>query len=342
MAVVLSALGGLTGCATVKYLVQAGKGQLALLNRARPIEEVLRDETVSPRTRALLAHVSEVKAFGEKYGLKPTANYREFVQLDRPAAVYVVSACEELEFKPKAWKFPIVGSFPYLGWFSLDDARAYAQELRAEGWDVDLRGASAYSTLGWFRDAVLSSMLPESDEAVGDLVDVVIHESLHATIYVNDQSTYNESLASFVAEGLAPEYLRAKLGPGSREEKAYLEGLARGERNRKRLHQAYLDLKKVYDDSGLTPERKREKKARYLAVLREELGWKRDLSNATLMAYKTYGGGKEVFAQAFQKCGSDWRRFLSSLSRIQPESFSVPQQEDLAPVLGQLIGSSCR
>lgn len=322
----------LSGCSTVSYLYQAGRGQLALMNRARPIPEVLKDETVPPRIRELLAEVAIVKKFGESYGLRPTSNYEEYVQLDRPAAVYVVSACAELEFKPHAWKFPIVGSFPYLGFFALEDAKKYASTLRDQGYDVDLRGAPAYSTLGWFKDAVLSSMIPDGDEARAELIDVVIHESLHATVYVNNQSLYNESLASFVAEGLTPVYLREKLGPGSKVEMAYLDSLRRGVERQKRLHQAYVDLKAIYADSALDVAAKREKKRVYLTALKNELGWKREITNATLMAYKTYEDGKVVFERAFQKCGSDWRRFLSSLSRIQVESFSVPQQEDLSPV----------
>src|SRR5205814_2292022 len=100
-----------------------------------------------------------------------------------PVAVWVVSACEPLRFHSKEWGFLFVGSFPYLGWFDLENARRFRDELRAEGWDADLRGAAAYSTLGYFRDAVLSSMIPEGDEALGELVNVVLHESVHATLY---------------------------------------------------------------------------------------------------------------------------------------------------------------
>src|SRR4029078_3952588 len=126
---------------------------------------------------------------------------------DRPAAVWVVSACEQLRFRSKEWHFPIVGSFPYLGWFDLEQAKAFADELRAESWDVDVRGAHAYSTLGWFRDAVLSTMIPEGKEALGELVNVVLHESVHATVYIEGQAFFNESIASFIADRLTDHYL---------------------------------------------------------------------------------------------------------------------------------------
>src|SRR5206468_11910645 len=133
-----------------------------------------------------------------------------------------VSACEKLRFQSKVWNFPFVGSFPYLGWFDLEDGRSFARELKAEDngkWDVDLRGAAAYSTLGWFRDPVVSSMIPEGKEALGELVDVVLHESTHATYYISGQAFFNESIASFVADKLTPFYLDAKLGKGSEEKK---------------------------------------------------------------------------------------------------------------------------
>ncbi|HUP58452.1 MAG TPA: aminopeptidase, partial [Bdellovibrionota bacterium] len=154
-----------SGCSTMGYLLQAGKGQLALLNRAKPIEKVLESERVQPRIKRLLSEIPAIKKYGEGNGVKATHNYTEYVQLDRAAAVWVVSACEPLKFVSKEWSFPIVGRFPYLGWFDLDGARGLASELKKEGWDVDLRGARAFSTLGWFKDPVVSSMIPEGNEA---------------------------------------------------------------------------------------------------------------------------------------------------------------------------------
>ncbi len=110
---------------------------MALINHARPISEVLKDEKVSPRTKALLAEIAPIKLFGEQKGLKPTHNYTDFVKLDRPAAVWVVSASRPLQFEAKEWDFPCVGSFPYLGWFDKDDAKNFSKELGSEGWDVD-------------------------------------------------------------------------------------------------------------------------------------------------------------------------------------------------------------
>jgi predicted aminopeptidase len=324
------ALSALASCSTVEYLWQAGRGQLAIMNRARPIDEVLRDQTTPPDTKKLLAEVERIRAYGEKAGLRPTSNYREYVKLDRDAVVYVVSACHPLRFEPKEWTFPIVGGFPYLGWYDRPNAERYASRLRGEGFDVDVRGAPAYSTLGWFRDPILSTMIPEGPRAIGELVEVVLHESLHATVYINHQAFFNESLASFVAEKLTPIYLRETRGPNSTEEKAYLEGLAYQEKYYRRMHEAYVELDALYQ-SAAPDDEKRARKTAVLTQLRKDLRIRegRDLNNATLVGHREYGGNRDVFERAFEKCGRDWGRFLRALGNVDSKVFKEKQEKDL-------------
>lgn len=316
---------------------------MALVNRAKPIEEIVQSEKTSPRLKNLLAEIPSIKAYGELHGLKPTANYSDYVQLDRPYVVYVVSACEELKFKPKQWNFWVVGSVPYLGWFDRESAVRYGNRLRDEGWDVDVRGASAYSTLGWFRDAVLSSMISSGADAFGDLVNVVLHESVHATQYVNGQSFYNESLASFVADQLTPVYLRQKRGEKSEELTAYLQAEADSAKRGERFQQAYRELAKLYD-SNLAVEKKRSEKRKIFESLKKDLKIpdERQLGNSTLMQFRTYGTGREEFVKLLNACGGDWKRFWNSTGKITPKSFEKPQQEDLASVVLPLAEQGCK
>jgi predicted aminopeptidase len=330
------------GCGTVRYLIQAGKGQLSLINRARPIDEVVRDERTPARIRSLLKRIPEIKSYGETEGLKPTSNYTEYVKLERPAAVWVVSACEPLRFKSREWGFPVVGSFPYLGWFDLNEAKAFAEELRKEDGapDVDLRGASAYSTLGWFRDAVLSTMIPEGDEALGDLVNVVIHESVHATYYIKGQAYFNESIASFVADKLTVTFLANRQGVDSAELKAYTKAEQDGEVRRKRLHEAYEQLAALYASSRTDAEKLAEK-SRILMQVREELKYKREINNATLIQFKTYNTGDREFEALYEACGKSWPRFWKAMREVRSESFSKGQQEDLKSILTPLATRGC-
>ncbi len=334
-------MAGLSGCSTLGYLFQAGRGQMAMIHHARPIEEVVKDEKVPPRIRRLLGEIEAVNAWGRANGLKPTRNYREYVKVDRPAAVWVVSACEPLEFRPRDWRFPIIGSVPYLGWFDLDGAKKFAEKLRAEGLDVDVRGARAYSTLGWFRDPVVSSMIPEGEEAFGELVNVVLHESVHATLYVSGQTYFNESLASFVADRMTYQYMDQKLGPKAPERVAYAESEAEGEKRIKLLHQGYEALDKLYKSSRPREEKLAEK-ARILGKLKTDLGMQRELNNAGMIQYRAYNIGTEEFSALFKACGEDWGRFFKAVSALEDgEKFEREHMEDLKPVLLPLAQNGC-
>ncbi len=335
----LAALGALctAGCAAPGYLAQAAQGQLDLLCRARPIERAIRDPETPERVRALLREVPSIKKFGIGYGLTPTKSYETYVALDRPRVVYVTSASEPLAFRGRKWRFPIVGSVPYLGWFDRDAALRFAEGLAKEGLDVDVRGATAYSTLGWFSDPVLSSMLPNGPATLAGLVDVVLHESVHATVYVPGQSTFNESLAEYVSDGLAEEYLTSHgLLP---ELVAYRTGRTEGTRRRERMHETYKTLEALYA-SSLPRKEKLAKKAAILEALRLELGFSRPLTNATLLESRTYGSESDAFEALFVKCGT-WPRFWAALRAIDPAWFGGDQARKFGPVLVRAGETSC-
>ncbi|MEK6704479.1 MAG: aminopeptidase, partial [Bdellovibrionota bacterium] len=290
--------------------------------------------------RELLAKVHSIKRFGQDSGLKPTRNYEEFVNLDRPAAVWVVSGAEKLRFKSKEWGFPILGRVPYLGWFDRHRAISFREKLSAEGWDVDVRGAAAFSTLGWFRDPILSTMLPESDEALGELVDIVIHESVHATVYVNGQAFFNESLASFAAEKLTLNYLEREVGVNATQYKAYVASLKAERERAKEMHDAYSKLSALYA-SQKPDEEKLSVKQEVLLALREQLGIKRDINNATLIQFKEYRSDKEQFEKLLNACGGQWPRFWRLIASIKAEDFKQPQQEDFGILLSPLVEKGC-
>ena len=323
------------GCLTVHAALQAAEGQLELLAAKKPIAEVIDNPRTPKRLRRLLAEIARIKRYGEQQGLRATANYEEYVQLRRRAVVYVVSACEPLRFRSKTWSFPIAGEFPYLGWFGLGSAQDYARDLEGDGWDVDVRGASAYSTLGWFRDPVLSSMIPEGPEARGALVDVVLHESVHATLHLDGQAPFNESLASFVAATLTPRYFAQTRG-ASRDAFAWEQAEARAEVATRELAAARATLETLYA-SQVTDAEKLARKAQILGALGVRLQARRKLNNATLAQHKTYSSGQKGFARLLQACGGDLRCLLDRVRTLTPKSFSRPQQEDLDPVLAGLL-----
>lgn len=328
------------GCMPTRYLAQAAGGQLEILRKRRPIDEVLVDDHVPPHVRALLGEVPAIKAFGERYGLKPTSNYRTYVDLRRSAVVWVVGACDPWSFTPKTWSFPIVGAVPYLGWFSREDAERHAAELRAEGFDVDVRPASAFSTLGWFEDPILSTMIDKGPSALGELANVVLHESTHATHYVDGQTAFDEGIARFVGDRLAPIWLREARGPNSWELRAYLERERRRITRGVAFERAYADLKLLYA-SGLPRSTIAVEKALRLARLRAEIGSQRPINNATLYEYRSYNGATRVLDRLLAACGDDLVRFIRVIQRIDGDSFSRKQERDLGPVVDPWIRTGC-
>lgn len=328
------------GCFTTGYLTQAAAGQYDLLHRARPISKVLADPSVSDEVKQRLAEVDAVKDFGRSHGLTPTNNYQRYSDLKRDAAVYVVQACAPLSFEVKRWNFPIVGSVPYLGFFAPAPAKELAQRLeRDEHLDVSVRTASAYSTLGWFRDPVLSTMIPASDDAAGSLANTILHESVHATVYLKSQSSFDESLASFVADRLTPGYLAQRYGFYSPPVRAWFEGERRSERYLKRMHQAYVELDALYKSSRGDEEKLGEKK-RILEQVREDLGMKRTLNNAALAGFQTYAASPEGFGRLLDACGSV-PKLMQAVATLKDEDFEKPQQSEFDGVLARLAERSC-
>ncbi|NJL24961.1 MAG: aminopeptidase, partial [Calothrix sp. SM1_5_4] len=189
------ALAGAVGCHTGYYL-HGAYNQSKLLHQRRPIEHALRDSRLSEESKRKLRLVQEVKKFAEEdLKLKPSRNYTTFVQLDEPYVTYIVQASDAWELKPYLWHFPLVGKVPYKGYFRKALAEEEAAGFDRSKYDVFVRGVSAYSTLGWLQDSVLSSMLRYDDT---DLVETIIHETLHTTLYIKSAAEFNERMATFM------------------------------------------------------------------------------------------------------------------------------------------------
>jgi len=329
----------LAGCHQLDYLLQAGEGQLDLLCRARSIESQVDNENLDPETRRLLAEVPQIKAFAKRKGLVPTHSYEDFVDLERPYVVWVVSAAPALSLEPRKWSFPIVGSVPYLGWFDKTMARQAADQLATEGWDVDMRGSTAYSTLGWFSDPVLSSMIQGGPDADGELADTILHESVHATLYIPGQSEFNEGLATFVGDRLCLSYLAERFGPQAPQLTEWVDGERSSKVVQERLHAAHQHLRALYASKQPDAE-KLEQKRQYLTALRAELRFRRPITNATLAGYATYHGGTEDFERLLAFCDGDVSAMVEVAKTIKPADFSRPQQADLGPIIAKL-GPRC-
>lgn len=183
-----------SGCAT-GYALRAAYEEARLLWRRQPIDTVLAGD-VDADTRAKLELALAVRRFAaDDLGLNVGGSYESIATVDASQIVHVVSAAPRDRLEAYTWWFPIVGRVPYRAYFDPADANALAAELDAEGYDTYVRPAVAFSTLGWFDDPLLSTLLRYDPER---LAETIIHELLHSTIYLPGQAGFNESFANFV------------------------------------------------------------------------------------------------------------------------------------------------
>ena len=183
------------GC-SLTYVYHAAKGQYRLLHDSIPIEEALAGEELGSKEKDRLRLVALIKEFGEKeLGLRRTENYQTVYLASNLPPIYVLSAAPKDRLSPKTWWFPIVGRMPYLGFFDQEMAREKEKELLEEDLDVIMGVADAYSTLGWLKDPVTMNLLEGSTL---DLVETVLHEMTHTTLYLKGQGEFNEGLAVLV------------------------------------------------------------------------------------------------------------------------------------------------
>jgi predicted aminopeptidase len=318
LAVLVFAL-GLSSC-SAGYVLRSAWYQAELLGSRVPIEKARKSGRLTAEQLAALDRVADIKTFGREIGLQATRNY-DSIALDWNRHIWNVSACAPLSFQSKTWWFPIVGRVPYLGYFERAQADGATQKLAREGWDVYLRETGAYSTLGWFRDPILPSML-RWDEF--DLADTILHELAHATLWVKGSVAFNESFASFVGEEGAFRYLEARHG---RESDVYRRARARQEDYdtwRDLQRGLYRDLENAYADGASSDAAKRERKAALFASLPERVEaapfheraafaraaregvW----NNARLAQFRAYNSNRPSFEKLLARSGGDLVAFI--------------------------------
>jgi predicted aminopeptidase len=321
---------GLSSCG-IDYLWHVTVGQATILLHQRPVEDVLHDTHLTPQEQHKLRLILEVRSFAvTQLDLYESKSYTTFVQLDRPYVSYNLSAAAPDAFKPYVWRFPILGSMPYKGFFDKDYALREQHALEEQGYDTYLRGVRAYSTLGYFNDPVLSSMLAYDDAF---LINTIIHEMLHQTVWFKGNVSFNESLANFVGEHGTLAYLQQQYGTEASEYQHY-----RALRADALVFEEYMDtlierLEALYHES-ISRAEKLQRKTQILADAAaafpkvfprmQTTGYRnfferQSLNNAVLLAFRVYHRDTTFFEQVLAEQGGDLRRMIAYFKTLHAD-----------------------
>lgn len=176
------------------YVIRAAWEEGKILSKREYIKTLI-EKSKDSELKEKLILVENVREFSKTIGLKPEKSFTYYSKLDKKVLVWVLSGSKKTEFTPKTWWFPIVGSVPYKGFFEKKDALRAFEKLKKKNYDALLRPSSAFSTLGWFNDPVLSSTLKLDNLSIAN---TVVHEIVHSTLWVKNSVSFNETLANFV------------------------------------------------------------------------------------------------------------------------------------------------
>jgi len=198
----------LCACSDIGYYWHSTNGHLDLMSKRSYIEDVLADEATSPNLRERLLLVQEIRQFSiERLDLPGNESYRSYVELQQPYVIQNLFAAPEFSTQLYRWCYPVIGCASYRGYYEETRLQAYIEQLQTEGLEVYVAPVPAYSTLGWFEDPVLSSFIDWPEYRLAGLL---FHELTHQRIYIDDDTTFNESLASAVEQRGTELWLEAR------------------------------------------------------------------------------------------------------------------------------------
>ena len=313
-------------CSDLGYYAQAIQGHVKILLARRPIEQLLAEPKITPALKERLQLVLEIRDFASReLDLPENGSYRSYADIQRAAVVTNVIAAPEFSLQPLTWCFPFAGCVSYRGYYDPRKAGLFAAALREQGYETDLYGVSAYSTLGWFDDPVLNTFIDWPEAA---LAGQIFHELAHQQLYVKDDSSFNEAFAEVVeAEGVKRWLTRHGQAPAA---------VAVEEQERRQAFVALLlqtrhELEVLYASDQSIEVMRAEKQVvfsklrqRY-QLLRDETWqgysgfdrwFERPVNNARLAAVATYHDRKPSFLALLQQADGDLSRFYEAVAAL--------------------------
>jgi predicted aminopeptidase len=330
----------LGACSTLRYTAHVAHGQAELLVHRQPVARIVADPNADASLRSRLRNAQAARAFAsDQLALPRNRSYTSYVDLGRPFVTWNVFATAEFSVDPLTHCFPFAGCVAYLGFFDRERAEKAAKDLAEEGMDTQIEGAAAYSTLGWFADPILSSMLRWDDD---ELDGMIFHELAHQQLYVKDDTAFNESYASFVqAQGLREWHAAQGVPPAAETHVAARDAA---------FTNLVLDLRErlreVYT-TQLGPADMRVAKRGEIAAFRERYARLRDrewngdayydrwvdapINNARLVPFGLYDRWVPAFARLFEQSGRHWPAFHTRIANLA--RMPKPQRDSLLSAL---------
>ena len=304
---------------------------MRLLSKRVPVEKVLRDPKIDESIKAQLRIAQEARKFSEEVlKLNSSKNYTSYVQLDQPYVSYVVSASPKWKLEHHLWSFPMVGDLPYKGFYNESEAKEQEQELQEKNLDTYLRGVSAYSTLGWFDDPILSSMIHYKDY---QLVNTIIHETVHATLYIKSSADFNERMAVFLGNKGTELFYLKKEGADSKTLKQIQK-----ENDDDKIFSAFIsdeiqNLKSWYQQTSQSSSTEADRN-KHFALIKDHFQknilpqmktgnyknfQKMELNNARLLLFKTYMQDLSDFQKLFDLTKQNFTEFLKCCEKLKKQ-----------------------
>ena len=231
----------LSGC----YLIKQGWYVVKYTREAVPIKKLENNPATPDSLRRFLSLVQDIRAFAsDSIGLRRNSNFSTYVAINQKYLVNVVYGAGKTNFTPYEWWFPFFGKFPYKGYFELPDAKKEAKKLMDRGFDAYIGAVDAFSSLGFFSDPVYSFMKHFS---VFRIASLIIHEQTHATLYIKNQSQFNEEMAMFMGAEGALWFIKSHWGESSAQYQSALGQQKDSDTYFKLIRSLYQKLKAVYD-----------------------------------------------------------------------------------------------
>jgi predicted aminopeptidase len=331
----------LGACSTLGYYGHLAQGEVSLLAARKPVAKILSDPAADAQLKARLQSAQAARQFAtEALQLPRNRSYTSYADLQRPYATWNVFAAPEFSVEPVHHCFLIVGCLAYRGYFEKDKAENAAAKLRAQGYETWIGGSSAHSTLGWFADPILNTMLRNDDDT---LAGTIFHELAHQQLYVKGDTQFNESFATFVQREGLRQWRRARC-LGEHDDSAQTRDT--------QFTQLVLALRehlRTLYALGLDPAVTRERKHEEIDQFRHDYSHLRDsqwggrgdydgwvtseINNAKLAPLGIYDGWVPAFAALYAKESRDWNKFYVAVRALAHMTAAARTRElqDLMP-----------